>query len=125
MAKPTTAKTQKAVVAGSETVAETPATENTGGNAANETPATENTDNAETDGGQVTLSGDNGGKGEDTAGLPFTVKDGLVDVVLKEFAGRSLYGTTGEIIHFDENGCAKVVFEEALYFQKMPGIEYK
>ena len=111
MAKPTTAKTQKAVAAGSETVAET--------------PATENTDNAETDGGQVTLSGDNGGKGEDTAGLPFTVKDGLVDVVLKEFAGRSLYGTTGEIIHFDENGCAKVVFEEALYFQKMPGIEYK
>ena len=59
-------------------------------------------------------------------GLPFVVEaDGLVEVTAKERAGTSVYGTTGELVHFDANGVTKVCVEEALHFHKMPGFAFK
>lgn len=59
-------------------------------------------------------------------GLPFTADaDGMIEVCAKDRAGTSVYGATGEVITFDENGCAKVCLEEALHFAKMPGFEFK
>ena len=60
------------------------------------------------------------------SGLPFTVdSDGLVEVVSTKRAGKSVCGTTGEIVTFDENGKAKVSIEDALHFQQVPGFEFK
>lgn len=102
MPKSTTTKEQKTVVADKvNSVAEKTATEKANGNTEKTVQKTEN-----------------------NSGFPFVVKDGFVEIVLKQFAKKSLYGTTGELIKFDENGKAKVVLEEALYFKNMQGIEY-
>ena len=58
-------------------------------------------------------------------GLPFTVNDGYVTVISTKRAGKSVIGSTGDIIKFDENGAAKVKLEDALHFQKIPGFEFK
>lgn len=62
---------------------------------------------------------------ENKSGLPFTVKDGLVEVVSKKRAGKSVYGTTGKIVTFDADGKATVDLEDALHFKNVPGFEFK
>ena len=131
MAKTVTSKNQKTVVADNSTVAttqeavateEVAAMENGTVDAeaqkieATTTETTEiiDTDPDKTDGGNT------------ESGLPFTVgSDGLVEVVSTKRAGKSVCGTTGEIVTFDENGKAKVSIEDALHFQQVPGFEFK
>ena len=81
------------------------------------------TDPDETD-GETNPDETDGGNTE--SGLPFTVgSDGLVEVVSIKRAGKSVCGTTGEIVTFDENGKAKVSIEDALHFQQVPGFDFK
>lgn len=131
MAKTVTSKNQKTVVADNSTVAtiqeavateEVAAMENETVDAeaqkveatTTETTKIIGTDPDETDGGNT------------ESGLPFTVgSDGLVEVVSIKRAGKSVCGTTGEIVTFDENGKAKVSIKDALHFQQVPGFEFK
>lgn len=140
MAKTVTSKNQKTVVADNSTVAttqeavateEVAAMENGTVDAeaqnveATTTETTEiiGTDPDETD-GETNPDETDGGNTE--SGLPFTVgSDGLVEVVSTKRAGKSVCGTTGEIVTFDENGKAKVSIEDALHFQQVPGFEFK
>ena len=140
MAKTVTSKNQKTVVADNSTVAatqeavateEVAAMENGTVDAeaqkveATTTETTEiiGTDPDETDGETDPDETDGGNTG---SGLPFTVgSDGLVEVVSIKRAGKSVCGTTGEIVTFDENGKAKVSIEDALHFQQVPGFEFK
>ena len=140
MAKTVTSKNQKTVVADNSTVAatqeavateEVAAMENGTVDAeaqkveATTTETTEiiGTDPDETD-GETDPDETDGGNTE--SGLPFTVgSDGLVEVVSIKRAGKSVCGTTGEIVTFDENGKAKVSIEDALHFQQIPGFEFK
>ena len=140
MAKTVTSKNQKTVVADNSTVAatqeavateEVAAMENGTVDAeaqkveATTTETTEiiGTDPDETD-GETDPDETDGGNTE--TGLPFTVgSDGLVEVVSIKRAGKSVCGTTGEIVTFDENGKAKVSIEDALHFQQVPGFEFK
>lgn len=62
---------------------------------------------------------------EKKSGLPFTVKDGLVEVVSKKRAGKSVYGATGKIVTFDADGKATVEIADALHFKNVPGFEFK
>ena len=62
---------------------------------------------------------------ENKSGLPFTVKDGLVEVVSKKRAGKSVYGATGKIVTFDADGNATVDLADALHFKNVPGFEFK
>lgn len=62
---------------------------------------------------------------ENKSGLPFTVKDGLVEVVSKKRAGKSVYGATGKIVTFDADGKATVELADALHFKNVPGFEFK
>ncbi len=64
-------------------------------------------------------------KTENKSGLPFTVKDGLVIVVSVKRAGKSVIGSSGDVIKFDDKGVATVKLEDALHFQKIPGFEFK
>lgn len=64
-------------------------------------------------------------KTENKSGLPFTVKDGLVTVVSVKRAGKSVIGSSGDVIKFDDKGVATVKLEDALHFQKIPGFEFK
>ena len=149
MAKTVTSKNQKTVVADNSTVAATQEAVATEEVAAMEngtvdveaqkveattTETTEiiGTDPDETDGetdpdetdGETNPDETDGGNTE--SGLPFTVgSDGLVEVVSIKRAGKSVCGTTGEIVTFDENGKAKVSIEDALHFQQVPGFEFK
>ena len=149
MAKTVTSKNQKTVVADNSTVAatqeavateEVAAMENGTVDAeaqkveATTTETTEiiGTDPDETDGetdpdetdGETDPDETDGGNTE--SGLPFTVgSDGLVEVVSIKRAGKSVCGTTGEIVTFDENGKAKVSIEDALHFQQVPGFDFK
>ena len=140
MAKTVTSKNQKTVVADNSTVAatqeavateEVAAMENGTVDAeaqkveATTTETTEiiGTDPDETD-GETDPDETDGGNTE--SGLPFTVgSDGLVEVVSIKRAGKSVCGTTGEIVTFDENGKAKVSIKDALHFQQVPGFEFK
>ena len=72
-----------------------------------------------------TVESTESGKTDGLNGLPFKVEDGLVTVISKKRAGKSVYGTTGDIVKFDENGIAKVKLEDALHFQQIPGFEFK
>ena len=140
MAKTVTSKNQKTVVADNSTVAtiqeavateEVAAMENETVDAeaqkveatTTETTKIIGTDPDETD-GETDPDETDGGNTE--SGLPFTVgSDGLVEVVSIKRAGKSVCGTTGEIVTFDENGKAKVSIKDALHFQQVPGFEFK
>ena len=131
MAKTVTSKNKKTVVADNSTVATTQEAV-----ATEEVAAMENgTVDAEAQKVEATTTettkiigtdpdGTDGGNTE--SGLPFTVgSDGLVEVVSIKRAGKSVCGTTGEIVTFDENGKAKVSIEDALHFQQVPGFDFK
>jgi|GEM_PF-5546758 len=131
MAKTVTSKNQKTVVADNSTVAATQEAVATEEVAAMENgtvdaeaqkveaTTTETTEIIGTDPDEM-----DGGNTE--SGLPFTVgSDGLVEVVSIKRAGKSVCGTTGEIVTFDENGKAKVSIEDALHFQQVPGFDFK
>ena len=131
MAKTVTSKNQKTVVADNSTVAITQVAV-----ATEEVAAMENgTVDAEAQKVEATTTetteiigtdpdGTDGGNTE--SGLPFTVgSDGLVEIVSTKRAGKSVCGTTGEIVTFDENGKAKVSIEDALHFQQVPGFDFK
>ncbi len=64
-------------------------------------------------------------KADKNSGLPFTVKDGVVEVVSVKRAGKSVIGASGEIIKFDNNGVAKVKLVDAMHFAKISGFEFK
>ena len=123
MPKSTTSKEKKVDVAEKtkSTVAEKAAVENVEKAKVNTTETkkevTEKTTVAETK--KETKTADN------KNGLPFTVNDGYVTVISTKRAGKSVIGSTGDIIKFDENGAAKVKLEDALHFQKIPGFEFK
>jgi len=74
---------------------------------------------------EKTVKNTESGKTDGLNGLPFKVEDGLVTVISKKRAGKAVYGTTGDIVKFDENGIAKVKLEDALHFQQIPGFEFK
>ena len=62
---------------------------------------------------------------KDESGLPFKVNsDGTVNVWSKKRAGRSVTGSTGEVITFDDEGFAKVKLEDALHFKDVPGFSF-
>ena len=140
MAKTVTSKNQKTVVADNSTVAATQeavateevvAMENgTVDVEAQEVEATttETTEiiGTDPDGTDGETDPDGTDAGNTESGLPFTVgSDGLVEVVSITRAGKSVCGTTGEIVTFDENGKAKVSIEDALHFQQVPGFDFK
>ena len=65
-------------------------------------------------------------KAESKDEKPFKIgEDGLVEVFSENRKGKSVYGTTGEIVTFDEKGIAKVKIEDALHFAKVPGFSFK
>ena len=60
---------------------------------------------------------------EQTENKPKEIKtdsDGLVSVVSKKRAGKSIIGTTGDIVTFDKDGVAKCKKEDAEHFLKIP-----
>lgn len=140
MAKTMTSKNQKTVVADNSTVAATQEAVATEEVAAMENgtvdveaqkveaTTTETTEiiGTDPDGADGETNPDGADAGNTESGLPFTVgSDGLVEVVSIKRAGKSVCGTTGEIVTFDENGKAKVSIEDALHFQQIPGFEFK
>lgn len=140
MAKTVTSKNQKTVVADNSTVAATQEAVATEEVAAMENgtvdveaqkveaTTTETTEiiGTDPDGADGETNPDGADAGNTESGLPFTVgSDGLVEVVSIKRAGKSVCGTTGEIVTFDENGKAKVSIEDALHFQQIPGFELK
>ena len=65
---------------------------------------------------------------EKTESKPKEIKtdsDGLVCVVSKKRAGKSIIGTTGDIVTFDKDGVAKCKKEDADHFLKIPDFELK
>ena len=59
-------------------------------------------------------------------GFQFNVSaDGFVEVISEKRAGKAVYGATGDIIKFDEKGCAKVKLEDAMHFSQVPGFSFK
>lgn len=140
MAKTVTSKNQKTVVADNSTVAATQEAVATEEVAAMENgtvdveaqeveaTTTETTEiiGTDPDGTDGETNPDGTDAGNTESGLPFTVgSDGLVEVVSIKRAGKSVCGTTGEIVTFDENGKAKVSIEDALHFQQVPGFDFK
>ena len=140
MAKTVTSKNQKTVVADNSVVAATQEAVATEEVAAMENgtvdveaqkveaTTTETTEiiGTDPDGADGETNPDGADAGNTESGLPFTVgSDGLVEVVSIKRAGKSVCGTTGEIVTFDENGKAKVSIEDALHFQQIPGFEFK
>ena len=49
--------------------------------------------------------------------------DGLVAIVSKKRAGKSVIGTTGDIVTFDKDGVAKCKKEDAEHFLKIPDFD--
>lgn len=126
MAKTTTSKTQKTDVAKKPTVtAEKPAvTEKVETVAEVKTDATtvEMAESQDAEKPAVTEKKEE----ENKDGLPFKVNsDGTVNVWSEKRAGRSVTGSTGEVITFDDKGFAKVKLEDALHFKDVPGFSFK
>jgi len=64
-------------------------------------------------------------KTETKSGLPFKVNsDGTVNVWSRGRAGKSVIGSTGKIVTFDDKGFAVAALEDALHFQKVPGFSF-
>lgn len=64
-------------------------------------------------------------KEKNTGGLPFSINsDGTVNVWSTQRAGRSVTGSTGEVVTFDNKGFAVVKLEDALYFLKVAGFSF-
>lgn len=125
MAKTTTSKTQKTDVAKKPTVAAAkPAvTEKVETVAEAKTDATtvEKAESQEAAKPAVTEKPEQ----KDESGLPFKVNsDGTVNVWSVKRAGRSVTGSTGEVITFDDEGFAKVKLEDALHFKDVPGFSF-
>lgn len=125
MAKTTTSKTQKTDVAKKPTVAAAkPAvTEKVETVAEVKTDATtvEKAESQEAEKPAVTEKPEQ----NDENGLPFKVNsDGTVNVWSVKRAGRSVTGSTGEVITFDDEGFAKVKLEDALHFKDVPGFSF-
>lgn len=125
MAKTTTSKTQKTDVAKKPTVAAAkPAvTEKVDTVAEVKTDATtvEKAESQEDSKPAVTEKPEQ----NDENGLPFKVNsDGTVNVWSVKRAGRSVTGSTGEVITFDDEGFAKVKLEDALHFKDVPGFSF-
>jgi len=125
MAKTTTSKTQKTDVAKKPTVAAAkPAvTEKVETVAEVKTDATtvEKAESQEDSKPAVTEKPEQ----NDENGLPFKVNsDGTVNVWSVKRAGRSVTGSTGEVITFDDEGFAKVKLEDALHFKYVPGFSF-
>jgi hypothetical protein len=125
MAKTTTSKTQKTDVAKKPTVAAAkPAvTEKVETVAEAKTDATtvEKAESQEDSKPAVTEKPEQ----KDESGLPFKVNsDGTVNVWSVKRAGRSVTGSTGEVITFDDEGFAKVKLEDALHFKDVPGFSF-
>ena len=126
MAKTTTSKTQKTDVAIKPTVAaEKPAvTEKVETVAEAKTDATtvEKAESQEAEKPAVTEKTEQ----KNADGLPFKVNsDGTVNVWSEKRAGRSVTGSTGEVVTFDDKGFAKVKLEDALHFKEVPGFSFK
>lgn len=62
---------------------------------------------------------------EKNNGMPFEIKDGLVTVISKTRAEKSITAKTGKVIQFDKDGKASVELEDALYLKECPGFEFK
>ena len=125
MAKTTTSKTQKTDVAKKPTVAAAkPAVTEKGETVAEvKTDATtvEKAESQEDSKPAVTEKPEQ----KDESGLPFKVNsDGTVNVWSVKRAGRSVTGSTGEVIAFDDEGFAKVKLEDALHFKDVPGFSF-
>ena len=125
MAKTTTSKTQKTDVAKKPTVAAAkPAvTEKVETVAEAKTDATtvEKAESQEDSKPAVTEKPEQ----KDEGGFPFKVNsDGTVNVWSVKRAGRSVTGSTGEVITFDNEGFAKVKLEDALHFKDVPGFSF-
>jgi hypothetical protein len=125
MEKTTTSKTQKTDVAKKPTVsaAKPAVTEKVETVAEAKTDATtvEKAESQEDSKPAVTEN-----KEEDKSGLPFKVNsDGTVNVWSVKRAGRSVTGSTGDVITFDDKGFAKVKLEDALHFKDVPGFSFK
>ena len=125
MAKTTTSKTQKTDVAKKPTVAAAkPAvTEKVETVAEVKTDATtvEKAESQEDAKPAVTEKPEQ----KDESGLPFKVNsDGTVNVWSEKRAGRSVTGSTGEVITFDDEGFAKVKLEDALHYKDVPGFSF-
>ena len=125
MAKTTTSKTQKTDVAKKPTVAAAkPAvTEKVETVAEVKTDATtvEKAESQEDSKPAVTEKPEQ----KDESGLSFKVNsDGTVNVWSVKRAGRSVTGSTGEVITFDDEGFAKVKLEDALHFKDVPGFSF-
>ena len=125
MAKTTTPKTQKTDVAKKPTVAAAkPAvTEKVETVAEAKTDATtvEKAESQEDSKPAVTEKPEQ----KDEGGFPFKVNsDGTVNVWSVKRAGRSVTGSTGEVITFDNEGFAKVKLEDALHFKDVPGFSF-
>ena len=126
MAKTTTSKTQKTDVAKKPTVAAAkPAvTEKVETVAEVKTDATtvEKAESQEDSKPAVTEKPEQ----KDESGLPSKVNsDGTVNVWSEKRAGRSVTGSTGEVVTFDDKGFAKVKLEDALHFKEVPGFSFK
>lgn len=125
MEKTTTSKTQKTDVAKKPTVsaAKPAVTEKVETVAEAKTDAT-TVEKAESQEAKKTAVTEN--KEEDKSGLPFKVNsDGTVNVWSVKRAGRSVTGSTGDVITFDDKGFAKVKLEDALHFKDVPGFSFK
>lgn len=124
MARVTTSKTQKTDVATKPTVAaENAVTEKVDAVAEAKTDATtvEKAESQEAE-NAVTEKPEQNNKD----GLPFKVNsDGTVNVWSEKRAGRSVTGSTGEVVTFDDKGFAKVKLEDALHFKEVPGFSFK
>jgi len=124
MARVTTSKTQKTDVATKPTVAaENAVTEKVDTVAEAKTDATtvEKAESQEAE-NAVTEKPEQNNKD----GLPFKVNsDGTVNVWSEKRAGRSVTGSTGEVVTFDDKGFAKVKLEDALHFKEVPGFSFK
>lgn len=125
MEKTTTSKTQKTDVAKKPTVsaAKPAVTEKVETVAEAKTDATtvEKAESQEDSKPAVTEKPEQ--KNED--GLPFKVNsDGTVNVWSVKRAGRSVTGSTGEVVTFDDEGFAKVKLEDALHFKDVPGFSF-
>lgn len=58
---------------------------------------------------------------EEKPAKTITFEEKVYTVTNKDKAGKSVTGSTGEIITFDENGIAKVCMKDAEHLSRVPG----